>query len=83
MLEGAGALAADPHQEFVANEIAAAIQQAVDTLPRRQREVLLLRWQHRASYDEIAQTLGVTSKTVGTHIARAIEHLREMLAQVR
>jgi len=83
MLEGAAALATDPHQEFTNNEIATAIQRAVDTLPRRQREVLLLRWQHRASYDEIAQTLGVSPKTVATHITRAIEHLREMLAQVR
>jgi RNA polymerase sigma-70 factor (ECF subfamily) len=83
MLEGPATLAADPHQEFTANEIAAAIQRAVDTLPRRQREVLLLRWQRQASYDEIAQTLGISPKTVAIHVGRAIQHLREMLAQVR
>jgi RNA polymerase sigma-70 factor (family 1) len=83
MAEGGAVLAADPHQEFTANEIAAAIQRAVETLPRRQREVLLLRWQRQASYDEIAQTLGISPKTVAIHVGRAIQHLREMLAQVR
>ena len=83
MAEGGAALAADPHQEFAANETAAAIQRAVETLPRRQREVLLLRWQRQASYDEIAQTLGISPKTVAIHVGRAIQHLREMLAQVR
>lgn len=81
--DGTAPLAADPHQEFAANEIAAAIDRAVETLPRRQREVLLLRWQRQASYEEIAQTLGISPKTVAIHVGRAIQHLREMLAQVR
>lgn len=76
-------VADDPHQVFAANEIAVAIREAVDALPRRQREVLLLRWQHQASYDEIAQTLGISPKTVGVHVGRAIQRLRETLAQVR
>ena len=77
------ALAADPDQEFTGREIAAAIQQAVDALPRRQRQVLLLRWQQQASYDKIAETLGISPKTVAIHVGRAIQSLREMLAQVR
>ncbi|MFL5496408.1 MAG: RNA polymerase sigma factor [Gemmatimonadales bacterium] len=77
------ALAADPDQEFAARETAAAIQQAVDALPRRQRQVLLLRWQQQASYDEIAETLSISPKTVAIHIGKAIQRLRELLAQVR
>ncbi len=77
------ALASDPDQEFTARETAAAIQQAVDALPRRQRQVLLLRWQQQASYDEIAETLGISPKTVAIHIGKAIQRLRELLAQVR
>ena len=77
------ALATDPDQEFTAQETAAAIQQAVDALPPRQRQVLLLRWQQQASYDEIAETLGISSKTVAVHIGKAIQRLREILAQVR
>jgi len=81
--EQGAALAADPDQEFTARETAAAIQQAVDALPPRQRQVLLLRWQQQASYDEIAETLGISPKTVAIHIGRAIQRLREILAQVR
>lgn len=80
--EGA-ALAADPDQEFTARETAAAVQQAVEGLPQRQRQVLLLRWQKQASYDEIAETLGISPKTVAIHIGRAIQRLREILTQVR
>jgi len=83
MVEGGAVLAADPDQELAAKETAAAIRHAVDTLPRRQREVLLLRWQRQASYDEIAQTLGISPKTVAVHVGRAIQHLREILAQAR
>jgi RNA polymerase sigma-70 factor (family 1) len=77
------ALATDPDQEFTAQETGAAIQQAVDALPRRQRQVLLLRWQQQASYDEIAETLGISPKTVAIHIGKAMQRLRELLAQVR
>ena len=77
------ALALDPDQEFTARETAAAIQQAVEALPRRQRQVLLLRWQQQATYDQIAETLGISPKTVAIHVGRAIQRLREILAQVR
>jgi RNA polymerase sigma-70 factor (family 1) len=83
VMDHGAALAADPDEEFTARETAAAIQQAVDALPRRQREVLLLRWQQQASYDQIAETLGISPKTVAVHIGRAIQRLRETLAQVR
>jgi RNA polymerase sigma-70 factor (ECF subfamily) len=83
MVDHGAALAADPHEEFADKETAAAIQGAVDSLPRRQREVLLLRWQRQASYEEIAQALGISPKTVAVHLSRAVQHLREMLTQVR
>lgn len=81
--ERGAALAADPDQEFTARETRAAIQQAVDALPQRQRQVLLLRWQQQASYDQIAETLGISPKTVAIHLGRAIQRLREILTQVR
>lgn len=73
----------DPDQELTNKEIAAAIHHAVDALPHRQRQVIQLRWQQQASYDQIAVTLGISVKTVGTHMGRAIQRLREILAQVR
>jgi RNA polymerase sigma-70 factor (ECF subfamily) len=55
-------MAADPDEEFTANEIATAIQRAVEALPERQRQVLQIRWQQQASYDEIAETLGISPR---------------------
>lgn len=73
----------DPEQDLAAKEIAQAIERAVEALPQRQQQVLLLRWQHHASYEEIAMTLGISPKTVGVHLTRGIQRLRELLAQIR
>lgn len=81
--EGAVSAVPDPDQELAAKEIRGAIARAVEALPRRQQQVLLLRWQHQASYEEIAETLGISPKTVAVHIARAIQRLRELLARMR
>jgi RNA polymerase sigma-70 factor (ECF subfamily) len=83
LVDGGPVFATDPDEEFAVNETAAAILRAVDALPRRQREVLLLRWHDHASYDEIANTLGISPKTVAIHMGRAFQRLRELLAQVR
>ena len=76
--QGAGS-APDPESELEARELAAAIQKAIDTLPRRQREVLQLRWQGLLSYDEVAKLLNISPKTVAVHLARAFQHLRQSL----
>jgi RNA polymerase sigma factor (sigma-70 family) len=55
----------------------------VDALPLRQRQVIQLRWHRQASYEQIAETLGISPRTVGIHIGRAIQRLRQVLAQVR
>jgi RNA polymerase sigma-70 factor, ECF subfamily len=70
-------------QELTARETAAELQQAVDALPRRQRQVVLLRWQQQASYDQIAEALGISPKTVAIHVGRAIQRLREILGKTR
>ena len=77
----ATALTPEAEQLLADRELAATLQRAIDTLPPRQREVILLRWQQR-SYDEIAQQLGISPKTVAAHLARALEHLRATLAHL-
>lgn len=72
-----------PEQDLAAKEIAQAIGRAVEALPPRQQQVLLLRWQHHASYEDIAVTLGISPKTVGVHFTRGIQRLRELLATMR
>ena len=83
MTEQGAALAPGPDEELATRETAAAIRHAVDALSHRQRQVIHMRWHQQASYEEIAETLGISPKTVGVHIGRAIQRLRELLAQVR
>jgi RNA polymerase sigma-70 factor (ECF subfamily) len=83
VIEAGVTLAPDPDHELSVRELAAAVRQAVDALPLRQRQVIHLRWHQQASYEQIAETLGISSKTVGIHIGRAIKRLREVLAQIR
>jgi RNA polymerase sigma-70 factor (family 1) len=73
----------DPEQDMANKEIAEAISRAVQALPPRQQQVLLMRWQHHASYDEIAMALGISPKTVGVHFTRGVQRLRELLARIR
>lgn len=75
-------LSPDPDQEIAAKEIATTIRRAVQALPRRQRQILLLRWEEQASHDRIAEILGISPKTVAVHIGHAYQRLREVLAQV-
>lgn len=74
-------VSADPEHNLATQEIVTSIRQAVETLPRRQRQVLLLRWQQQASYGQIAETLGISPKTVAVHLGLAIQRLREILAR--
>lgn len=72
-------LAPDPAAELESRERAAAIQQAIDALPARQREVLRLRWEAHLSYNEVAEALGISPKTVAVHLTRALAQLRQAL----
>ena len=83
LMEVGTALAPAPDQELAAREIATAVRDALDSLPTRQRQVMHLRWHQQATHEEIAETLGISPRTVGIHIGRAIRRLREVLAQVR
>ena len=49
-------------------------------LPRRQREVVALRVLLDLDARETASTLGIAEATVGVHLKRALDHLREALA---
>lgn len=76
------ALPAEAEQQVLANEVSATLHRAVDALPERQREVLLLRWERQASYEEIGAKLGISPKTVDAHLQRAFAHLRKILPRL-
>jgi RNA polymerase sigma-70 factor (ECF subfamily) len=81
--QGAVLSPSGPEEDLAAREIRGTIDRALGTLPPRQQQVVRLRWQHQASYDEIAETLGISPKTAAVHFGRAIQRLRELLADFR
>ena len=52
---------------------------ALEALPRRQREVAVLRYLLEMSTAEVAAALGITQGTVKSSLARARVHLVEAL----
>ncbi len=68
----------DPLERMSSREMVAQVQEAVDDLPPRQRDVVLRRCRGE-SYKEIAAALGISVNTVSIHLSRAFEHLRRVL----
>ena len=56
-----------------------ALSAALRTLPRRQREVVVLRFLDDLSEAEVARSLGISLNTVKKHTARAVGALRTRL----
>ena len=58
------------------------IQQALNTLSRRQKMVIKLKFYEGKSYEEIASLMNVTVETSRTLVYRSITALRQLLANV-
>lgn len=63
--------------ELIATEDAEALNEAVAALPDNYRVPLVLAYFHGASYDEIAEQLGITRNHVGVLLLRAKGRLRD------
>jgi len=72
-------LADSPEDECLRRELDAAVQRAIADLPRRCREVFVLRRRDTLSYQEIAARLGVSLGTVKSQMWRATVRLKERL----
>lgn len=66
-------------EEDEAEEIQAALQRALELLSPRQREVVLLRWRRRLTYEQIGAELGIAPGTASAHMQRAMAQLKELL----
>lgn len=62
-----------------AGALSAVLQEALDTLPERQREVFVLRHEAGLPLAEIAARLGLAEGTVKIHLHRALAALRQLL----
>jgi RNA polymerase sigma factor (sigma-70 family) len=59
----------------MADEDRRAVIAALGRLPRRTREIIVLRYFLDLPHDEIAATLGVSRSTVSSTISRALDRL--------
>lgn len=65
----------------IASELREAITAAVAELPPACREVFMLSRTQGLRYSEIAETLGISVKTVESQMGKALRHMRMRLAQ--
>jgi RNA polymerase sigma-70 factor (ECF subfamily) len=70
---------AEPDRETLNTELRETIFAAIDRLPRKHREVILLREVEGLSYKEIAEVVGCNEGTVMSRLYYARERLRNQL----
>lgn len=67
---------ADPAEIAARGDEAAAALRALDLLPERQREALLLRFLHGLSYREVAEVMDITGNHAGVLLHEGLKALR-------
>jgi len=70
----------DPLEWLLADERQDLVRQAIGRLPRREVEILLLKYTENWSYEQLAQHLGVSESAVESRLHRARGRLRRELA---
>lgn len=70
---------AEMHDELEFKEFTEEVKSMLDTLPEKCKAVFLLSRESQMSNQEIADELGLSKRTVETHISNALKHLRKEL----
>jgi RNA polymerase sigma-70 factor (ECF subfamily) len=68
-----------PEEEIVLSETQDQIRGAIETLPEKYKSVVILRYLHDMSLQEIGDVLGMPVTTVKTRVHRGREFLRKKL----
>jgi RNA polymerase sigma-70 factor (ECF subfamily) len=71
----------DPASAAERNELSQAVYQAMDQIPREQREVLILKEYEGLKFKEIAEILGCPESTVKSRMYYGLSGLRSALAR--
>jgi RNA polymerase sigma-70 factor (ECF subfamily) len=70
----------DPLEWLLADERQDLVRRAVARLPRREAEILLLKYSENWSYEQLAQHLGTSESAIESRLHRARRRLRQLLA---
>jgi RNA polymerase sigma-70 factor, ECF subfamily len=68
-----------PDEIMNANQLRKVINDAIDSLPDRCRQIYILGKEKKMSYKEISEELGISIKTVEAQMGNALKRLREQL----
>jgi RNA polymerase sigma-70 factor (ECF subfamily) len=69
----------NPAESAANTELAAAIDEAVQNLPPRQREVFMLHYFEQMTHREIAEVLGVSEGAIKANFFHAVQKLKGAL----
>jgi len=69
----------DPVQDMIDKDLACAVSEAIERLPRKCRLIFTMNRQDGLTYSEIADILAISARTVENQIVRALGHLRKDL----
>ncbi|MDO8437607.1 MAG: RNA polymerase sigma factor [Nitrosomonadaceae bacterium] len=69
----------DPHEQLEQSQLISSIEEAIKTLPARQREAFLLRYWEEMSVEETAAIMECSEGSVKTHCSRATHALAAIL----
>ena len=64
-------------EKMIGAELQKRISEAVNDMPPVRKQVFEMSREHGMSYREIAETLSVSSKTVETHIYKALKQIKK------
>ena len=70
-----------PHDHLISGELRRIIEEAINALPKRRREVFVLVRYHGLSHRETARILDLAPQTVANHLGMALADLRISLAR--
>lgn len=70
---------ASPADRLEQSQVMAAIEEAVQALPKRQREAFMLRYWEELDVSETAKVMGCSEGSVKTHCSRATHALAKIL----
>jgi RNA polymerase sigma-70 factor, ECF subfamily len=74
-------VAGSADEELHYKELSLLVERVIAELPERRREIFVLHRQHGFTYAAIADLLGISSRTVETQVARALDALRKQIVE--